>query len=295
MRRLFFSLVLLLLLISGAHAQELQHQVKLSVLDFGTSPLGKRAADKLRSGFRSASNIQLLDPDLSLSAARGVGYSGSLNMSVSEARDLGNAMDSEFFIIGDSQTIRRSSSKVVEYYESYSSILVISSRSGQLVFWDRLSAESDKPNVAEENLSKALSAKELIEQCLAAIEKAFVDEKNQRAIVLDAKAPLVEEAPEDDKAAEAQGFRLPRPFRRLRPVYPESAARAEIEATVDVLVDVSADGDVGQIQVVRWAGFGLDETTVATVRQLHFFPASRNGKAVPMRVLLRYNFRKPTQ
>jgi len=284
-----------LLLTSYVQAQETQHSIKLGILDFGTTPLGKRAADKLRAGFRSVSNVQILDPDLSLTAARGVGYSGSLNMTVSDARDLGNAMDSEFFIIGDAQTLRRSSSQVVEYYESYSSILVISSRSGQLVLWDRLSAESDKPKSAEENLSKALSSKELIERYLTAIEKALSDEKNQRAIVLDTKAPLVEEAPEDDNAAEAQGLRLPRPFRRLRPAYPESAARAEIEATVDVLVDVGADGEVGQIQVARWAGFGLDETTVATVRQLHFFPASRNGKAVPLRVLLRYNFRKPTQ
>ena len=295
MFRLFFTFFLLLLLTSCVQAQETPHSIKLGVLDFGNTPLGKSAADKLRAGFRSASNVQILDPDLSLTAARGVGYSGSLNMTVSDARDLGNAMDSEFFIIGDAQTLRRSSSQVVEYYESYSSILVISSRSGQLVLWDRLSAESDKPKSAEENLSKGLSSKELIERYLTAIEKALSDEKNQRAIVLDTKAPLVEEAPEDDNAAEAQGLRLPRPFRRLRPAYPESAARAEIEATVDVLVDVGADGEVGQIQVARWAGFGLDETTVATVRQLHFFPASRNGKAVPLRVLLRYNFRKPTQ
>jgi len=26
---------------------------------------------------------------------------------------------------------------------------------------------------------------------------------------------------------------------------------------------------------------------------MHFFPAQREGKAIPMRVLLRYNFRKP--
>ena len=57
--------------------------------------------------------------------------------------------------------------------------------------------------------------------------------------------------------------------------------------------DVGSDGEVGEIQVVRWAGFGLDESTVATVRQLHFFPAMKNGTAIPMRVLLRYNFRKP--
>jgi hypothetical protein len=26
---------------------------------------------------------------------------------------------------------------------------------------------------------------------------------------------------------------------------------------------------------------------------MHFFPALKNGTAIPMRVLLRYNFRKP--
>jgi TonB family protein len=104
---------------------------------------------------------------------------------------------------------------------------------------------------------------------------------------------VIDEAPEDDKAAATQGIRLPRPYRRLRPDYPDTAARAEAEATVDVAVDIGADGEVGEIQIVRWAGFGLDESTVATVRQLHFFPAMKNSAPIPMRVLLRYNFRKP--
>jgi TonB family protein len=79
----------------------------------------------------------------------------------------------------------------------------------------------------------------------------------------------------------------------LQPSYPDSAAAAEVEAVVDVLVDLDSNGEVGNVQVARWAGFGLDEATVATVRQLHFFPAMRNGTAIPLRVLLRYNFRKP--
>jgi TonB family protein len=60
-----------------------------------------------------------------------------------------------------------------------------------------------------------------------------------------------------------------------------------------VLVAISAAGEVNDVQVVRWAGFGLDDITVATVRQMHFFPAMKNGTAIPLRVLLRYNFRKP--
>jgi len=50
---------------------------------------------------------------------------------------------------------------------------------------------------------------------------------------------------------------------------------------------------VTRVEVARWAGFGLDEATVETVHRLHFFPAMRNGVAIPIRVLLRYNFRKP--
>ena len=68
-----------------------------------------------------------------------------------------------------------------------------------------------------------------------------------------------------------------------------------VEAAVDVLVDIDAKGKVGQIEIARWAGYGLDESVINTVKQLDFFPAMRDGVAIPMRVLLRYNFRKPPQ
>ena len=105
--------------------------------------------------------------------------------------------------------------------------------------------------------------------------------------------PVIDEAPDDEKTAAAEGLRLPRPYRRFTPAYPESAAKAEAEATVDVLVDLDHEGEVTRVEVARWAGFGLDESTVETVKRLHFFPAKRDGVAIPLRVLLRYNFRKP--
>jgi len=79
----------------------------------------------------------------------------------------------------------------------------------------------------------------------------------------------------------------------LKPPYPETAARAEVEAIVDALVDIDARGEVGHVEIARWAGYGLDQSVSDTVKQLHFFPAMREGIAIPMRVLLRYNFRKP--
>jgi len=295
MCRLFLGFIALLFALSSAIAQTNSNVVKLGVLDFGATPIAKLSTDKIRSGLRTESNIQLIDPDLSATAARGVGYSGSLNMSTNDARDLGAAMDVEFYLIGDAQTLRRSSSNAPVYYESYCSVFLISARSGRLVFWIRPHSESANTSEAEEQLQKTLSEKEFSARVIEAIKKAQAEESKQRRADVIASAPLIEEAPDDDKTADAQGLRLPRPYRRLRPAYPETAALAEAEAIVDVLVDVDEHGEVSQVQVARWAGFGLDETTVATVRQLHFFPALRNGTPIPMRVLLRYNFRKPSQ
>ena len=272
---------------SSARAQN----ATVSVLDFGVTAFAQKTADKLRSRLRS-NELTVADADMTRAAATGGAYSGSLNLSVSEARDLGAVLGTEFYILGDAQTLRRSSFAKPAYYESYCSIFVVSSRTGRLVMWSRPSVQKDEPVEAEESLSEQLS-RETPGQILIAIRRAREDERNQRTLVVPASEPLIEEAPDDEKTAEAQGVRVPRPYRRLRPEYPETAARADAEATVDVLVDVGADGEVADVRIARWAGYGLDESTIATVRQMHFFPAMKNGNPIAMRVLLRYNFRKP--
>ena len=284
-----FAIVVLLCGISEVQAQ----RPLVSVLDFGAQPVAKLSAEMIRSRLRSSGELSVADADLSRAAAKGIGYSGSLNLSANEARDLGAALATEFYIIGDAQTLRRSSFQSPVYYESYCSIFLVSTRTGKLIFWDRPSFENNEATRAETLLSQYLSGDDFTRRLIAAIRKAHEDERIQRTALPTAAEAVIEEAPEDEKIAEIQGIRPPRPYRRLRPNYPDSAARAEAEATVDVVVDVGADGEVGDVQIVRWAGFGLDESTVATVRQLHFFPAMKNGTPIPMRVLLRYNFRKP--
>jgi TonB family protein len=187
--------------------------------------------------------------------------------------------------------LRRSSFEKPVYYEAYCSLFLVSSRTGRLLEWQRPSFNSDQASKANELLLEHLPA--LSQRLLVVMRRASEDERIQRTVVPTSPIPLIEEAPDDEQAAATQGLRLPRPYRRLRPEYPKSAALAEAEATVDVAVDIGTDGEVGDVQVVRWAGFGLDDATVATVRKMHFFPAMKNGTAIPMRVLLRYNFRKP--
>ncbi len=294
MRRLLvfkvFALCLFLVLTTPAPGAQ---RALVSVLDFGATQTGQQAAETLRNKLRSRRELVIADADLTRTAAKGIGYSGSLNLSVSEARDLGAALATEFFVIGDAQTLRRSSFKTPVYYESYASIFVVSARTGRLLFWERPGFENNDTAAAQSQLLRYLANDALSLRLVAVIEKAQREEHLQRSVVNAPAEAVIEEAPDDEKTAEARGVRLPRPYRRLRPEYPETAARAEAEATVDVVVNVGADGEVGEVEIVRWAGFGLDEATLATVRQLHFFPAMKNGTPVAMRVMLRYNFRKP--
>ena len=264
----------------------------ISVLDFGATGFGKLVAEKLRAHLKNGNEFLVADADLTRSAAMGVGYEGSLNLTVSEARDLGAALATDFYLLGDAQLLRRSSFEKPVYYEAYCSVFIVNARTGRLLAWERPSFENLSSAQAHDLLLKEITNGAIFHRLLIMIRRANEDERTQRTIV-PPYTPVIEEAPDDEKVAEAQGLRLPRPYRRLRPEYPQSAARAEAEATVDVLVDVGADGEVSDVQVVRWAGFGLDEATVAIVRKMHFFPAMKNGTAIPLRVLLRYNFRKP--
>ena len=265
----------------------------VSVLDFGSTEFAKVAAEKLRERLRTEKDLVLADADLTRSAATGVGYAGSLNLNVDEARDLGAALATDYYLLGDAQVLRRSSFAKPVYFEAYCSVFLVSSRTGRLLFWNRPSFENDDAARARELLLKELTSGELGYRLVITIRRATEDERRERSIIPTSPLPLITEAPDDEKTAAAQGLRLPRPFRRPHPEFPKSAALADAEATVDVAVDIGADGEVGDVQIVRWAGFGLDEATVATVKQMHFFPAMKNGTAIPMRVLLRYNFRKP--
>ena len=265
----------------------------LAVLEFGDSSFGRLAAEKLRSNLKSEPGLIILDRDQVHAAARGVGYGGSLNLSLAEARDLGASLGCDFFVLGDAQVLRRSPSSSPTYFEAYASIFLVSARTGRLTSWERPSFKAPSPAAAEQLLFAELTGTDFRRRLELAAKRAQEDERGERELTTDRQIPIIEEAPDDDKVAAAEGLRLPRPYRRFLPPYPESAANAEVEATVDVLVDLDASGEVTRVEVARWAGFGLDQATVETVRRLHFFPATRNDVAIPIRVLLRYNFRKP--
>lgn len=269
----------------------------VAVLDFGEAEAGRRVADHVARLLANGDadgrfKLSLLDRGLVRAAARGVGYRGSLNLTLRKARDLGAAAGCDFLLTGDAQTVRRSPAERPAYFESYASIFVVSARTGRLVLWERPAAEGATPERAAAALLAALDARAAA-RYLAAAAAAREREARERM----ESAGRGEPAAFVDLSAEDGGgrgdVREPAPFKRLRPAYPETAARAEAEAVVDALVEIDAAGAVVSVEIVRWAGFGLDDAVAAAVRQMHFRPATRDGEPVPSRVLLRYNFRRP--
>ncbi|MGI9105074.1 MAG: energy transducer TonB [Pyrinomonadaceae bacterium] len=278
----------------NAQGAAVESHPHVAVLDFGETQTGRRAADELSAALANKAKFALVNRAQSRAAARGVGYTGSLNLTLAEARDLGASIGCDFYFTGAAQTLRRTASERPDYFESYASIFLVSASTGKLLLWEHFKHESaTTPDEAEKALLADLCARasRYGEAILKAgeAERAFTRQRAHE----DAAASF-EDVPEEGSSA-ATNFRAPLPYRSLRPSYPETAARVAAEATVDVLVGVDAAGEVKDIEVVRWAGYGLNEAVISTVRQLHFRPAMRDGQPMPIRVLLRYNFRRPAE
>lgn len=283
----------LLILTSASIAQS--RPTRLAILDFGKEGTGLRATAVIRETLNAKNEpreFTVIDRDQAGAAALGAGFEGSLNLTIQQARDLGTAIDCDFFVIGEAQTLRRSPSDKPVYYEAYATQFLVSARTGRLLLWEMPTGQSDTAAGAEKALLTILASAETRQRYLNALRRAQETERAERITAVETGAQIIE-VMSDDNGDTNQEVRAPRPYRRVKPPYPEKAARAEVEATVDVLVDIDARGEVGRVEIARWAGYGLDQSVTDTVKQMHFFPAMRDGVAIPMRVLLRYNFRKP--
>ena len=86
------------------------------------------------------------------------------------------------------------------------------------------------------------------------------------------------------------GVEPPRLLREVKPRYSEAARRANVEGEVVLEVIILADGSVGQVEVRRSLGYGLDAHAVEAVQQWRFSPATRQGMAVDVIVEVAVEF-----
>lgn len=308
------SLALILALLSQtgvAAAAGAAHTVdkpwRVALIEIDESPLTKIASRILRQELSGDGRLKITDDNLTKAATRGVGFAGSMNLGVREARDLGASIGCDFYLLLKFENVRRSSSQQAIYFQAQGRVMIVNARTGELVAWDFLSDENTDADNAEVALLSltAQAASNYQAQILIA---ATADAKARDAKIRDAKlkdtarnqtlAPPViigdEAASSNDEDKEQAGVaRPPQAFRRLRPAYTLAASRAEVEGTVDAEVEISETGEVARITIARWAGFGLDKSVIETIKQMYFRPARQGGANVASQVLLRYNFRKP--
>jgi protein TonB len=72
--------------------------------------------------------------------------------------------------------------------------------------------------------------------------------------------------------------------RRVEPIYPPLAVRANVRGTVILEATVDAEGRVAEVKVLRSAHRILDEAAITAVRQWQYVPLVLNG--IPERFML---------
>ncbi|MEO6052312.1 MAG: energy transducer TonB [Pyrinomonadaceae bacterium] len=254
---------------------------KVAVLTPDKADASQAFAEKLES--KLAEKLKVIDSSMAESAYRSVSPKTPFNLTTDESKEIGMVIGCDMFVILRSDTQRRSAFQRAEYYESYAPIYVVSSRTGRLVLWKLQRFDSTTPGKSEKLLDDSVGqlAAEIAEQVKAAFKRELAEPDR----------PPLEGVPENNSPP-AINYRSPVPYRRIKPEYTTEAALYDTTATIEVEVDLDAAGVITRTEIARWAGFGLDESVEKTVRQMNWRPAERNGKPLPMRFLVRYNFKK---
>ncbi|MCD9185762.1 MAG: energy transducer TonB [Pyrinomonadaceae bacterium] len=254
---------------------------KVAVIVPEKSETAQNFADKLETSL--SAKFRVPDASMSETAFRSIEVENVFNQTIEEAKTIGTAIGCDYFLLVKAQDQRRVSLAKGEYFESFAPVYVVSARTGRLVFWKMQTFEAVRQSDANKLL--LASTDELANELAGKLKHVSRAESNEKI-----PAKIAEVPPEN--SPEAKDFRPPLPFRRVKPPYTKLADLYRIAATVDILVDVDEKGTIIRTEIVRWAGFGLDEAVDETVRQMNWRAAEKNGRFIPMRVLLRYNFKK---
>jgi TonB family protein len=282
------ALKVLALFIFCAPLMPAQSPIRLAVMDL-VGDEGREFSSLLRSAAPASSNeLELMDDDLVRAASSSSGYSGNLNLSRDEARALGQSLGCDFYVLGKVQSARRQEMGEQFYFDALAGLFFVETRTGKLILFvferakarDEFKARNQLKEILARNWPRYTDAIRLArQQHLLAVEN-----------IVQPSPPAIEVLTDD---IAAQGVQQPVFYQRLKPDYTEQADFANIVATVELEAVFRDDGTVGEVDVVKWAGFGLDEAAIATVKKLRFKPAERGEKKLTIKGLVRYNFRRP--
>jgi TonB family protein len=267
-------------------------RVALIGLKWPEGTKGSQAARLVEASLAEALTLDLrvmiMDGAQSRPALAGVGYDGSTNLSNEEARRVGSALGCDFFIIGKAETLTRSEREKQSHEETLIALMIVDGRSGQLAVFDLIAEKSTTTEASLQGAAKTLSARatDYVDRIVA-----FRAARSRIQAHSSSADDPVEDIP-DEGSSRSVGFNSPEFLNRVKPEYTNEADRANVSATVEATAVFRRNGQVGEVEIIRWAGYGLDESAARAIRQLKFKPATRDGRPVSVRAVVRYNFRR---
>jgi TonB family protein len=204
------------------------------------------------------------------------------NLTRDQARGYGLALGVDLFAVTRSRLVERADVGANVYGECYLAIAFVGTRSGQLLGFDLIETRGNTTALA-----LAAARDQVKERAAGYARQLRLGFKQQfETRQLDAEDLAAIELPEDP----APDFKPPSFTSRKQPEYTETARKMGISAVVEVEAVLRRDSTVGNVEVVRWAGFGLDESAIEAVKQLKFKPAIMKDQPISCRALIRYNF-----
>lgn len=271
------TLILAVILFSGS----IVVSQRLAILTPDEKPLSRLTAEAIKAALSDRFRIE--DLDLARSAAATVNVESGYNFRTTEAKAIGAVIGAPYFVLIQTGELRRTSAAVEEYYEAYAATYIVQSLNGSLVDWKLFSATGRSPEVSNTKLQDW--TKDIAEHIVESVQRSESDLRSRSAIT---RFPPVPEG----RTEGPNGLKPPMPYRRIRPEYTTTANLYAVRATVEIEADIDTDGRIVNTEIVRWAGFGLEESVNETVRKMNWRAATIGKRTLPMRVLLRYNFVK---
>jgi len=264
--------LILLLAVSCAFCASAAAQ-RVTVLTPEPSPLASSFADNLEDEL--GKKLRVFDRGAAEAAIRSLKIDTLFNLNSEQAKQIGGVVDGGHLVIVNAATTRRTSSAKPNYVESYAVIFLVNTNTGSLDQFILESKQANTASEAESALNKAIEG-------IAAVIAAKITKTTPAESVLNFEA----------YDPDSKTMRPAMPYKRVKPEYTQTAYLYGVAATVEADVSIDTNGDIKRIDITRWAGYGLDESVIAAIRQMNWRPGERNGKPLPMRVLLRYNFTK---
>ena len=277
----------------------LASQLRIAIVGFAAKPTADSRAIEaaLIEALGRDARAALLEASMVEPVLKALAYEGSTNLSTDQARSLASAIGCDFFVVGKAEALTRSEREKELHEEAYAGVIFVDARDGSLAAFDFVSEKASTREAALNGIVKLLGARAAgyIDRLIQLRVSALISPSKASSTTRDSSTiDFIEDVP-DEGSARSTGFKPPQFLNRVKPEYTREAELADITATLEARVVFRSNGEIGELKITRWAGFGLEESAERAIHQLKFKPATRDGKPVSVRAVVRYNFRRVSE